>query len=1494
MGAMVMSRKINLSGRLYFIFMLALSVAAVFVPPRASIAAESGDSLFKKAMAAYEGQKFETAADAFGKAGQAYSREKKDLRAAQCFYNQGLCLSGISGGEAVIGAFETAAGIYKKIKDAPGESQSRLQAAQLHMNAMRWDAAAAHYERALAISGKDAVVKGMASEGMGRVWRERGDLSRAEKFFRDAETLYAKNPGGRLRVRLQMAYVAGLRGREAEALSMYGDVMKEASALLSDEKTRAEGSLMIFAAKSDRGEFLLSTGAFEDAKKSIGEALADAENISDLIPPGSEAILNLRNDYAQCMMYLGDFSGAEKILGEVLAQAAATDNNFLSMKVNAALGTLARMRGGYGTAFTFFENFRRLAESSGHVQSQGQALVQLASLYAQTGVWSQAAAHYQEAFMTALRAQDMDTTLRAMDGIYKCDIRNELGLVGRVDYRSAQGMPWRAALTARPLSKKPKPEHQDRGLIAAWRTVDSSRGEIPSPSLEGFRAIRERALRAAPEVRDYYTEVKVSWAIGDAALRLAESGLRSARSAEGALVGLSSGRDDAFDKQYVQLAFETSSKLLRSLAGEGLFIGSDGEFFVQIGGISLEGPPLPGEADGASAGVAADIKLLSQMVALISPNAKETEELQKAIISGAPMPESMKSRLRRAAFARASKPPKEDGELLGILYRVLESTHPSLKKEAGRLAEKGGKLYEYGLRNLRAQEAALMDEAKKLLPGVAPYMLMSIDAGDEMARYLAAWRRTRGRALVFGELGLSPKADKDWAKFLSGLGEASKKAGDAFGELFAMSPGDAEGTAETAARLRSLAEKIVRADIMDEGRNIGSILASEGNISHDDRIAMRELQARVRYTLSSLEGAEESALSVLSMLGAASGDTVAEANPDMQWRAYGILARVEEGRGNHSRASEFYAAALSRLDAINPLGGTTSQGASDKTALYGGAIRAAYELWKLSPSQEASEKLWLALERMKSRQWREMLATTGGEFLNALPPDDRERVREMEILMVALDGAYRRAAFAGRRDEMERINEEMRALREQRAALTKNRTVDVDGVPGPGDTGTAMPGDWALANYYISPSLSFALVLKNSGDITVVPLDVDYDSLFGYSFWMRFVGDGNSEYDENKFPVSGGRPRVTSCGLSPEDVAAMIFNPVAEACGGIRKLVIIPHDILYVLPMEALQKTLPDGRASFLINDWTFAELPSAFLLTRESGRGTPENSLMVVANPAYASMLGERTWRNVTGSLMMAASADEEFGGMIDKYTDGSGISGAEADERAAAISGAFKKAWGDILDETSRASPLARAVKGDFAPKMSPLDGSHSEALGLMELWGKSGGSDPEMLLVSHASEGEFWDSDPGKYRYVHIACHGYDRGSIPDLQPGLALSPLRDPENDSFLQMGELSTVRWNAELITLSACETGLGDLYVGDGMFGLSTVLLAGGAKGAVLTRWRAVDSSASSFMRDFYARVFSGAPPAEALRAAQLGLLSGGDDSAPRHWAVFKYVGIPW
>ncbi|GHV49295.1 hypothetical protein FACS1894204_13740 [Synergistales bacterium] len=330
-----------------------------------------------------------------------------------------------------------------------------------------------------------------------------------------------------------------------------------------------------------------------------------------------------------------------------------------------------------------------------------------------------------------------------------------------------QGLPWKAALTARALGKK---DALDRAFFSAWETVNSARGDVFArvPSLDGFRMIREMAFRAAPEVRHYYQEAKAAFFIGDAAWRIADERVRKVGKAEEALRELSLHRNDkGVLPKYVEQAFESTLSLLRALSGEEMLAASGEEPFIYLGGIMLE-PTVPEEpaADGA---VNADVQVLSRMMSenLPSLKANEIADLQKAIIAGQPMPGALQNRLRKSVFSRALKAaanssPEAQRE---ILSRLLEATQPSLGRDAGSLALKGGTLYKYANDKLAEQRARLKKEADELLPRTSPALLFSLNAGEEMRVILDAWQNMRRRAILLKELGVTLKPDKNWNTF---------------------------------------------------------------------------------------------------------------------------------------------------------------------------------------------------------------------------------------------------------------------------------------------------------------------------------------------------------------------------------------------------------------------------------------------------------------------------------------------------------------------------------------------------------------------------------------------------------------------------------------------------------------------------------------------------------------------------------------------------------
>ncbi|MBI2509532.1 MAG: CHAT domain-containing protein [Betaproteobacteria bacterium] len=137
------------------------------------------------------------------------------------------------------------------------------------------------------------------------------------------------------------------------------------------------------------------------------------------------------------------------------------------------------------------------------------------------------------------------------------------------------------------------------------------------------------------------------------------------------------------------------------------------------------------------------------------------------------------------------------------------------------------------------------------------------------------------------------------------------------------------------------------------------------------------------------------------------------------------------------------------------------------------------------------------------------------------------------------------------------------------------------------------------------------------------------------------------------------------------------------------------------------------------------------------------------------------------------------------------------------------------------------------------------------------------------------------------IHLATHGKFQAESP-LDSGLMLA--RDGENDGLLRVGELYSMDLDAELVTLSACETGLGKVDNGDDVVGLTRGFLYAGARSIVASLWSVEDRATAELMKAFYEGL-QGAGKRDALRQAQLKTRAAFPH--PYFWAAFQLVGRP-
>jgi len=145
---------------------------------------------------------------------------------------------------------------------------------------------------------------------------------------------------------------------------------------------------------------------------------------------------------------------------------------------------------------------------------------------------------------------------------------------------------------------------------------------------------------------------------------------------------------------------------------------------------------------------------------------------------------------------------------------------------------------------------------------------------------------------------------------------------------------------------------------------------------------------------------------------------------------------------------------------------------------------------------------------------------------------------------------------------------------------------------------------------------------------------------------------------------------------------------------------------------------------------------------------------------------------------------------------------------------------------------------------------------------------------------------------FRFIHFATHSF----LDEIRPGrsgILLSRAPQSLEDGILQMGEIMRLKMNADLVTLSACSTGLGKLVNGEGVLGLTRAFFYAGARNVAVLLWNVNDFATATLMVSFYRHLTRGVPESEALRQAKLSLLHSSQPlwHHPYFWAAFVIEG---
>jgi CHAT domain-containing protein/Tfp pilus assembly protein PilF len=201
-----------------------------------------------------------------------------------------------------------------------------------------------------------------------------------------------------------------------------------------------------------------------------------------------------------------------------------------------------------------------------------------------------------------------------------------------------------------------------------------------------------------------------------------------------------------------------------------------------------------------------------------------------------------------------------------------------------------------------------------------------------------------------------------------------------------------------------------------------------------------------------------------------------------------------------------------------------------------------------------------------------------------------------------------------------------------------------------------------------------------------------------------------------------------------------------------------------------------------------------------------------------------------------------------------------------------------------------LCAPVTFDSSDHLKPLFGSEAEVLNIDSII-STRGYKTSVHLKKDANEEIVKSPELANYKYLHFATHGVVDEEKPELSK-IYLTPVHDEDGD--LYSGEIYNLNIKADLVTLSACETGLGMVSKGEGIIGLTRALLYAGSNNVLVSLWSVSDRSTAQLMITFYKNLLDVQHKtnyAAAIKFSKLELIKGGQFSHPYFWAPFILIG---
>jgi CHAT domain-containing protein/Tfp pilus assembly protein PilF len=675
--------------------------------------------------------------------------------------------------------------------------------------------------------------------------------------------------------------------------------------------------------------------------------------------------------------------------------------------------------------------------------------------------------------------------------------------------------------------------------------------------------------------------------------------------------------------------------------------------------------------------------------------------------------------------------------------------------------------------------------------------------------------------------------------------------------------------------------------------NLGALEKTRENLAEAEEYLKQALAICQKLAPHSVELA-----TVLSDLG-----DVARKRHDLKMseeydrRALGIQKELAPESVDHAETLARLASALRDSGDLNESGKTYSEALDvfdQQMGMFGGSsdVRAGfrarhsnyyYEYADLLISQKHPQQAFNVMERAHSRTLLESLAEAHVDIKQGADP---ALIEKEHLLRATLEAkANRRIDLLSDGKKPERVAEvdkeidgvlsEYRELEQQIRSTSPRYATLTQPIPLTAREvqQELLDSDTVLLEYILGDERSHVFVVtRNSLDAVELPKrsEIEGASRRVYELLItrkRFAAAEKPEQRRAALPNAEAEYQEAAQALS-----TMVLRPVAKSLEG-KRLLIVADGALHYIPFGALPA--PSGNVTQpgmpLIADHEVVNLPSASVLAvlrQEAAKRVdkPTKELAVLADPVF-----DKSDPRVEG--VNSASKALEPPARPEIVSDPNAMSETSRDASSEHLTRSL-----DDVEGTRSGARLAR------------LPFSRREAMAIMAV------ADPSESLEAldfQANRQTAARGGLGQYRIVHFATHGLLDNEHPELS-GLVLSLVDAKGNaqDGFLDLEDVYNLDLPADLVVLSACETGLGKEISGEGLVGLTRGFMYAGASRVVASLWPVDDAATAELMGAFYRGMLKERlRPAAALRKAQQQLMQQKRWREPYYWAAFILQG---